>query len=431
MRKTGEIRYGASPWQALLLVPLAVCVIGSILLLLVTPIPKAAMRENTLASAEQLEEAGMYPLIQLPSAPMTYVEDTYTERVMIEEAYTMDRPVRVFLKPQVPAGEGKVMQSLFDAVDGVEPVGGYSRYWMGFRIWLRPMLCLADLNQMHMLFAAICFLLFIGNVITLSGRNSGATALGFAAACFLVEPYSISHSLQYMSCFLMMLVFCLLLNRRDWTLWDRETWICFCLFGAVTQFFDFYNNPLVTCVFPLLMLIDRDGGERRGRLLRILQLALAWLISYVITWLVGLLCVTLFTPQNGFALAFESVLERFGVGDFRDPQYSYSPREALWAVYWRATTRIFGVYLPAPAFAALILLMAGLIAAARIRSLSWGKTAEYLAIGALPLVWAAATAQPTIIHVCFQYRVISGTYFAYFLMLAGCIRALKSKGRRA
>ncbi len=412
------------------LVPLFTAVAGSLLLILAMQVPKEWMRENTLISAQELVEEGVYPLVTLPSAPVPYVEDTVTEQFILQTSYTMDTVRDVFEKRTSPnvRGEADKMWILYDTVTGaVQPGAGYSRYWMGFRLWVRPLLCLLSLNGLRRLVAWGSMLLAVGVIIMLTRRNSKGTALAFALAFAMVEPYSITHSLQYFSTFFLMMLFSLLLGRSRLRLGDHETFACFCLFGAVTQFFDFYNNPLVTCLFPLLILADREEGGVKRMLVNAVKLVLAWLLSYVIMWLTGLCFVTMFTPENGLAKGLGSAMLRLGIGSYKDPQTSYSIKEALWALYWRATTRFTGDYLHPGPLAVLLAATCCLFAAARIRRGNWGRLPVYMFLGALPLVWACVTAEPTIIHVCFQYRVISALYFAVMLALADAWRGVRGK----
>ena len=417
-----------------LLIPALLALAGLLFLWAATWIPGRWLRENVKESALQLADEGVYAQVTLPGAAAAYVQDNVTEELILETSYTMERPLDILLKPVRESGYSYEEQfcKLLDVAEGKNlSTWNYSRYWMGFRMFVRPLLCLFPLRGLRQLTGALCFLLFAGLLAAASHRISVRAALACACACGLIEPYALAHSLQFAPVFLLMLLFSLFLSLRDLRMADGACFACFCAFGALTQFFDFYTCPLVTCLFPLLFLVSREDAPAGQLLRRALRLVLGWLCAYGIMWLLDLLLVTVFTPMNGFEPAMRSLLNWVGLAPGgRNSALSYNPRDALWAVYWRATTRILGDYLHLPGLAALCLISAALLIMARRRSGDWGKTPVYLALGALPLLWFAAAAQPTIRHAYFQYRSIGAVYFALFLAL-GDACAVLSEGRKA
>ena len=413
-----------------LLVSLVAAVVGALLLLLVSCIPQTMIYDHALESAEQLLEEGDYPKHHLPSAPMPYLQDNLSEEIIVETSYNMHTVQDVFLKLrntrlQNPEADNAYAQLLMNVLAGEETVmRSYSRYWMGFRLPVRLLLCVTSLNGIRMLIGA-AFVLLLTAVVALAARRvSVGAAAGFALAIWLIEPYAVSHSIQYGICFLLALMFSLLVLFWKHELKDPKTVALFCAFGAITQYFDFYTSPSVTCLLPLLLLAARSEEDRLVR--KTLPLFLAWLTGYLLMWVLGLCFVTLFTPENAFLPALHSAMYRFGVGSEKVAGDSYRAVDALVAVYRHVCSRIPISHVPDFALPALVLGLIVLAAAARLRAGRWGKLPVYAVLGLLPLCWFAAAAQPTIGHTYFQYRTICPLYFAVFLFSFESIYLLHS-----
>lgn len=417
-----------------ILVPLLVAVVGTLLLLMETLIPQDWVRNKTLVSAEELMQEGKYRWFFFQALPPAEA-DNPTEEFMIETSFNMDSVNDVFLKPIAsnPYDDDQYFQGLYDLASGTEyPTWNYPRYWMGFRIFLRPLLCFFALNKIRLLYAVCFFLLFVGMIASLTDKKRVPAAFAYACSCAMVEPHSFAFSIKCVCCFLLMTLFGIVLIHLKARIRERRTLALFCLFGALTQFFDFYDNPLLTCVVPLLILVCLEEDSVKACFPAMLKLILAWLASYVSMWLIGSLFVTLFTPENGFAGSFVAAYGRLGIGQYKDERYSYSPILALQTVTYWSLIRIFGHEVPLSMLWLAIVPTGILAVAARLCSKSWGRIPAYLFIGLLPILWIAVTAQPTIIHKTLQYRIVCGLYFAWFLLLIEAVSLiLQSRKRRA
>lgn len=62
-----------------------------------------------------------------------------------------------------------------------------------------------------------------------------------------------------------MFAFVSIVGLCRFALGDKTAFALFCLFGALTQFFDFYSYPLITCLFPLILLVDRSENPLSPR----------------------------------------------------------------------------------------------------------------------------------------------------------------------
>ena len=410
-----------------LLVPFLAAVIGTILLLMMTLIPQDWVRDKTKVSSEEFTREGLY-YWHFPQVLPPNQTDNPTEEFMIETSFRMDSVRDVFLKTlsKNPYKGDEFFNVLYDVASGVEhETWDYSRYWMGFRLFIRPLLCLFALNRIRFLCAICYFLLFVGLIASLSHNGKISAAFAFACACALVEPHAVAFSIKCSCCFLLMMVFGLIISQTELTIRDPRAIALFCLSGALTQFFDFYDNPLLTCIIPLLILVCKEQKCVKNDIPGILKLVLAWLASYIIMWLIGSLFVTLFTEKNGFQSSLKAAYGRLGIGKYKDERYSYSPVLALQTVcYWSVNRILWSLESHEVAyrlFFTAVIITAIVSVIARLRSGSWGKIPSYFFIGLLPILWIAVTAEPTIIHKNLQYRIVCGLYFSWFLLLSEAI----------
>ncbi len=408
----------------IVLLPLLTALVGTLLLTAASFLPTEWIRDHAYASAYQLNDEGAEGGFYSPAGRKEYQPDNFTDSLIIQTSYTLDRenPDNVLLN-RIATEPVQYSQRahLVDTVEGrVTASESYSRYWMGFRVFIRPLLLLTAYRGIRVITAALDWILLAAAVAATAKRGSVTTALALAAAVGLTEPYAVVSSLQFSCCFLLALVLIVWLNFADVGMGDRRCFTAFCLFGALTQYFDFYTYPLIVCALPLLVLIARSGEDGLWR--RAGSLFAAWFFGWLLMWLYKLCFVTLFTPENGFADAWRSVAMRFGVEGYKLESVSYSPADALRRVWEYLGLPSARVVLPA-----LAVLLAAAWAYPRLRSGKNGKQPVFLAAGCLPILWMAASAQPVYIHYWFQYRNVCVLYFALLLFLA---EGLKRPGSR-
>lgn len=203
----------------------------------------------------------------------------------------------------MPAAEG---QSDWDAFCTYEfgelsPTGGgmsYSRYWHGYTLPLRLLLCVLDAANIQMLlyFAQIALFFLVLRAL----RAAGLARLlpGFFLSFFLVMPFSASVCLQYAPVTLLTLTACLAALTQTARIERVLSFPAFfALLGLFTNYFDLLTFPLLTLGFPLILLLAlrlREGA--RGTQLAGLAAAcgLSWALGYggmwAFKWLINGVC---------------------------------------------------------------------------------------------------------------------------------------------
>ena len=161
----------------------------------------------------------------------------------------------------MPAEPG---QSEWDAfcnyVSGPEsPTGGgmcYARYWHGYTLPLRLLLCVLDVANLQMVlyFAQLALLCLV--LCMMKSRGLGLLIPGFFLSYFLLMPFSMSICLQYVPVSMLMLIACVLILRWDEDIARAVTLPAFfAVLGVLTNYLDLLTFPMVSLGFPLVLLL--------------------------------------------------------------------------------------------------------------------------------------------------------------------------------
>lgn len=400
-----------------IIAPFLAGAIGLFLLFMVSLIPQSAVQKNASASAQQLDADSMMPRY-INFWDWSYGFDNHTDTLIMMESYNLNSFSDALLNPyrnvQKSEGEETYLSDAFiERVDkGAENDTVYVRYWQGFRIFIRPLLMILPYFQIRQVVSWVFFALMFFALAALAERKGIFVSLCFGCAIILVNPSIISHSLQFTPCFIISFLAILFLLFTEKFTFDRG--LAFCAFGIITQFFDFYTAPIITCGLPLLVWLLLEDNEK-SRFKTIVKSVAAWVYGYASMWLVKLIMVTVFTDYNGIKDGLGSFLRRIGVKETESVQGEFTPWGAFSSAWDMVTPGATG----AIALAAVMLIVA--ISAFVI----WKKggmkklvySSAFLVVAALPIVWFSIAAQPTIIHAYFQYRPLVVFFAGVFLFV--------------
>lgn len=394
-------------------IPLVVAVVGSMLLLAVSFIPTDALWDNAFYSGLDLlkefnDSAEESPLS--PASRKPYAQDIYTDSLIIETSYSIGLERDNFLINRIVPGGARPVR-LIQLLEGGEDANqSYSRYWMGFRVLIRPLLLFMSYYQIRALCGLAVFLLMVCAVMAVAKRHGACTGFALAAAFCFMEPWAVCSSIQFSCCFILMFLAVIYMSNSGLRLGDKKALMIFCLLGALTQFVDFYTYPVIVFAVPCLLLAVDYEGEHLGR--DIVLCFLGWLSAWLVMWLYKQIFAGIISAGAELQATLESVAFRLGFGDFKDQNTSYSVKEAFYKVWYYISD--------IPLKTAVIVLAAAITGLGLFSVRRRGNASALcacLTLAGLPLLWMAATAQPVNIHYWFQYRGIYATIFA--LMIFG------------
>jgi len=312
-------------------------------------------------------------------------------------------------------------QSEWDAFCNYEsgqnsPTGGlsYSRYWHGYTLPLRLLLCVLNVANIQMLLYFAQLSLFIFVLHMMNKRGLKRLVPGFFLAYFLLMPFASSICLQYVPVTMLMLSACAAILLWDEKI-DRMIGMpaFFILLGVLTNYFDLLTFPLVALGFPLSLLLALRLKTDDSFLRLFMTTALcgvSWALGYAGMWVFkwvlvdmiseynpiwGLITqITLRTSDNG------GELSRIGVV-MRNLNVILAKSSYLLLI------GITGIATLLPAAKALI----------RRRVRIDARALMLLVVAAVPFVWYMVMANHAYDHTYFTYRNVTMSVIAGFTFL--------------
>lgn len=248
----------ASRALALLVLSAAVCVLCNFAACFVdTP----RMRENAAQALDMLSYQDMRPEVVggFASAQL----DNYSSVIILKTAvYTGSEPLVLRalggLRAEFfPEEDEDSFAAFFRYGDGSETGRGgfsYARYWHGYMLPLRLLLCRFSLPNLQMLFLFLQGALLAEIVVLLERRGLGVVTPGFLTAYFLMMPAAMALCPQYVPASLLTLLGSLAVLRWDEAI-ARAVGLpgFFALLGLWVNYFDLLTFPLTTLGFPLAL----------------------------------------------------------------------------------------------------------------------------------------------------------------------------------
>lgn len=397
----------------------ATALICTLLLALCALLPQDNIIKNIKISAERMNIEGVYP--RSNDGFDTAQLDNFTDAIILQVcATTHSGDIKaIFTNPIYQRAEdqdpvGALYQGINEENPQTEP---YARYWMGFRVLMRAALCVLNYYQIKRYTAFLFFLLVMCVAFSLERRLNLKYAVAFAVSILLVRPYVISNSIQFSCCFFIALLAMLAVpwikNHRQYEL------LFFMELGMLTMYFDFYTTPIITFAYPMiyLYLLRLNDGEKMG-IKAVFKCFAAWILAWLMMWVVRMGLVSLFTKVDGFESGFGTAAMWLGIKKSSNPQYKYSALLALKEVARAVLCDGEGLVIWALAAAAL----AGFFAYKTKRGQFCPKrifqNKALLIIALMPIAWFIVAAQPTTTHYWFQYRSMSAAFFAVGACLA-------------
>lgn len=265
---------------------------------LVTPTPLERHAQNGLAL---IKKESNYPKYFFNNNVASQL-DNFTDRVMLE---------RVLPKN---IDDNALEQAMF--------MNGYSRYWHGYQVILRPLLLPFNYFEIRYINIFIMFALLIKamNVIK-KNINSIASWLFFATvmcAKFIIVPVS----LQFTNMMMLMLLAILAadkllcnrngLNFNNKSLSTERLFIFSFVLGSITVFLDLLTTPILPIGIVMLLLVIHYYQKYNYLIPNktIINSFIFWSAGYVGTWAAKWILATVICSQNIILQAFNQVVFR-------------------------------------------------------------------------------------------------------------------------
>lgn len=261
---------------------------GCLLLILVNMLPKERIRLNIENSVALFEFQGDYPYMGVKET--AYAMDNWTEAVLLDMYYTADseRPiysafVTTEYRPENSTGVQRLMTLVQDKKwESSDRLLPRSSYWLGYGIFLRPLLYMFNYSQCRMLLNVVAYAALMLIVGVIGKRLNWYTAVGFGTIMAIFHYYVLS--LQYtLGIFCVLIAFAAIL----YILYaKKEISYLYLMFvvGILTAYFEWLSIPLITFGLPVLIALSKksqNGENKFSELFNcVWQSGIGWCLGY-------------------------------------------------------------------------------------------------------------------------------------------------------
>ena len=320
-------------------------------------------------------------------------------------------------------------------------INGYSRYWHGYLVLLRPLIAIFTYGQLRYLLAAAFLLQGIYLAAEFREKFGMCIAMAFAVSIAGVNIMAVPYSFHVSICMLFAFAAAIIvLKKYDPSKENIKIWSFFLITGGITSYIDFLTTPVLTLALPLLILImvNLSYGENdlKRNFLTCFRNSFAWCIGYAFFWAEKWLIGSLILQRNVLADALLRANKWETTGDGVGTE-SFG---RLYALAKNITTLIpigdtnIGEALPFLLIflVAVIVLILNFIKNIKNVKNGWRSALPLLFVSLYPYFWIIAIQNHSTVHATFwvfriQLAAIFGLLCTYFY-LTGKFNSIEKKG---
>lgn len=297
----------------------------------------------------------------------------------------------------------------------------YARYWHGYLVILKPLLCFFDYASIRMINGWVQLILMLWIILKMASSEWKEYLLPFIGMIAILNPMVISKSLQYSSIFYIILFSTLyLLYRGAEVVVNKKIWIFMLIVGILTSFFDFLTYPVVTLCVPLILLEVYEKKETEAsrefvfdRCIRVAY----WGIGYIGMWAGKWIIASLTIGENIIKDAILSALYRMSSGTAETGTYEKIN-------FIMSLRKNISVFHPKIYWILAILLAVAIVVVAKLSkkhntSLEYKKIKIifYGIVGCIPFVWIIVMCNHSYVHYWMTFRNFAVSALAWGCML--------------
>ena len=396
-------------------------IVSLLLMMLVTSIPRAAIKDNAVSVITQIHDEGPYPIVRNP----ILVLDNFTDCVMCNVVLSCDSSSltqRSLLNPIQISNKGKAIEETYQRAIGKKEASRksyYGRYWHGYQVPLTLLLLVTDYNGIRF-FNGIFYLILLTCTFWLMTKRCGwQLSVAFLFAILLTaSPFVAPMSMQFFGCHAIMLIASIIVLMRKHS--SDKDFTIFLTIGAVTAFIDLLTTPIITLGVPLACYITYHHPQRAIK--TIVLLSFAWAIGYATLWASKWIIATAITGENVIANALDTAQFRtIGNSSYFDTLTSI--RRLLSNLLNKFDINLSIIILFIIANIAIIAIVLIILRAWKpLKQQAW-----WLVIGALPFIWYCLLMQHSAAHFFFTWRALLVTVFSLSAIVLFTIKSHRNE----
>lgn len=371
-------------------------------------LPDSAIKRNVAVSAKQISEEGLW---WKPFGVYLYQIDNMTDCIMlsISECDNQKSAVRRALLAEhaIPKSDDvttsykDIATTTYDDATGTRhnPIvyADYARYWHGYEVVLRPLLCVFNYWQIRTINYVALTVLAAATLLLLYRRLGARCALTFAATLVASNFMIVPMALQFSSCYYIALAgMCLVLADTRLTRNAENCMLTFFTIGAICSYIDLLTTPVITLGLPLVVVCLM---RRQTKLATALGYCCSWMAGYSLLWASKWIIAWAVTGYDVVANAMDAAATRVGdtivFGGVEMPMSTFIDMIA---------GKVAAVANPIIVVAALAVMVGAAVWwAYRSRRMLMSERCIVL-IALMPLLWFAVLKNHSIQHIFFTWR---------------------------
>ncbi len=375
---------------------------------------------NAKRSLRQFSEEGIYPRLLDADDPSAQL-DNFTDMLIVQESMFMDTckdPASVITNPYYseqhdPNEENQQLRFLSTAIENGVANSSYNRYYVGMRMFIRPLLALLPYQQIRGILATFFFAMMAATLIVMYRECGVWAAAALMIGLLIMNLPILTSCIQFI--FIFYVLFAALIampyvRRRA----RNGSWIAqyFFVIGAMTQFFDYYTIPVVTLTVPTLFLLLMNN-RRQSSLQIAIRALLGWISGYGLMWIIKLVIASWVMGANQFSVAMHQFTTWTGITNIESLS-GFTVPNVLYLVL-RTTLSFKNL----PIIAVSIAIYGVALVRARRRRLPVQRPDWMIfAVALLPFMWLIAAHRATGNHYFYQYRLLLGSIVGIFAFFA-------------
>lgn len=374
-------------------------------------IPVEMMQKNIKDSVPYFKISEQFGYQKLMKNQDSALDDFTDALMLIEAAHKSEHsiPVAAMLNERPSTNEypNKTLVSVYGDDNEDFNVVSYSRYWHGYEIFLKPLLCLTTYGGIRRIMMILQIVLVVTFIVILARKNRIAQIISFLGMWIFLNPPTMMISMQYNSMFVITMVELILIASFDKIYYDIHRNKFFYLYhffiaGCFTSYFDFLTFPLLTFGVPVIFLISLNEKSFKENFVLLAKCAIFWFAGYVLMWAGKWILGSIVTGTNILKEAERTI-------KFRT---SSTTGEKNFSYFQVALSNLrTGFFVP------MILAAFAIFICNTKRGLSiQKKDLIFLVCALMPFAWYAVAKNHSFIHAWFTYRILGITVFSIFML---------------
>ncbi|MCI5857817.1 MAG: hypothetical protein MR016_10730 [Agathobacter sp.] len=408
------------------LILLSGILIGYLLLIGVYCIPISPITQNVKLSQELLAKQGDYPAsFDSFMRPMNLSDGINIKSLVLNNrGFVLDEfTASLMLSAAASESDLPVYKA---ALDG----NGYSRYWHGYLVFLKPLLSFFTYNQIRLINYIVLSVLFICVIKLLFQLYGKKMAIAFLFSIFMIWPFIIPLCLQYcpMAYTTLVALIVLLKSIRKWENNSDYLTHFFLIVGMCTSYFDLLTFPIVSyglCMVPVLAGIKDKSSI--AKILSTVKSGVIWCIGYVGMWAGKWFLATLVLGKDVFHDAITQVVFRSSGSSDAGGSISISGIRAILVNLSTYSNVLFLVAI----LGMLLYLICSIARCHQNICINILESVPYWFLILLPFIWYAAFKNHSYIHSMFTYRALAVSWFSGLYWLQSITLAPPPVGKTA